>query len=207
MVYKFKRVLYGMKHIRGIKYELHQWLSPLIVWMPGIVGVNLRRIFYKRLFSNCGINLNVHRGCYIREFKNIGMGNNISLGVNAQLYADHNSTIKIGDSLSSNSNIMINADCGGEIIIGDNVLIGPNVVIRASNHRSTRKDIPMAQQGHNPGKIIINNDVWLGANVVILPDVEIGKGSIIAAGAVVTNKIGEYCVAGGIPARVIKMRA
>ena len=52
--------------------------------------------------------------------------------------------------------------------------------------------------------MIIENDVWIGCNVTILSGVHIGRGSTIAAGAVVNKDIPPYCIAGGIPARVIK---
>ena len=53
---------------------------------------------------------------------------------------------------------------------------------------------------------MIEDDCWLGANVVVLNDVVIGKGSVVGAGAVVTNSIPPYSIASGIPARVIKKR-
>lgn len=54
--------------------------------------------------------------------------------------------------------------------------------------------------------IVIEEDVWCGANVVILKGVTIGRGSIIAAGSVVTKDIPRYCIAGGIPAKLLKKR-
>lgn len=55
-----------------------------------------------------------------------------------------------------------------------------------------------------PSRIVIGNDVWLGANVTVLPGVTIGDGAIIAAGAVVTKDVPARTVAGGVPAKVIK---
>ena len=52
--------------------------------------------------------------------------------------------------------------------------------------------------------VSIGNDVWIGGNVTILPGVNIGNNVVIAAGAVVTKDIPDNCVAGGVPARVIK---
>ena len=53
---------------------------------------------------------------------------------------------------------------------------------------------------------ILWNDVWIGTNVTIVAGVTVGKGSVIAAGAVVTKDIPEYSIAGGVPAKVIKSR-
>lgn len=52
----------------------------------------------------------------------------------------------------------------------------------------------------------IGNDVWIGARVSLLEGVTIGDGAVIAAGAVVTENIPAYAIAGGVPARVIKYR-
>lgn len=52
----------------------------------------------------------------------------------------------------------------------------------------------------------IGADVWLGANVTVLPSVTMGRGSVAAAGAVVTKSVGERAVCAGVPARVVKVR-
>ena len=101
---------------------------------------------------------------------------------------------------------MINADCKGEIIIEDNVSIGPNVVMRASGHRYEDLHVPIRLQGHHKGKIIIRDGVWIGANAVILPNVTIGKGAIVGAGAVVTKDVDDFDIVGGVPAKKIASR-
>lgn len=52
----------------------------------------------------------------------------------------------------------------------------------------------------------IGHDVWLGTRVIVMPGIKIGIGAVIGAGAVVTKDIGDYEVAVGTPARVIKKR-
>jgi galactoside O-acetyltransferase len=86
------------------------------------------------------------------------------------------------------------------------VLIGPNTVIRASNHNYNRVDIPIRDQGHSGGKIVIEDDVWIGSNAVITPDVVIGKGAIVGAGAVVVHDVSPYDIVGGVPAVTIGKR-
>ncbi|MFH1386121.1 MAG: acyltransferase [bacterium] len=197
-----------MKIVYILLSEIYEWIIFGLTWLPGHLGIILRRIFYKKYLASCGRGLSTATGCQIRSGKNIAFGNNINLGLNAQVYASgkNNPTIKIGDNLSTNSNIMINADLGGPIQIGDNVLLGPNVVIRSSNHTFENPDLPIKQQGHTAGKITIEDDVWLGANVVVVPNVSIGKGSVIAAGAVVTKNVEPYSVMGGVPAKIISKR-
>lgn len=54
--------------------------------------------------------------------------------------------------------------------------------------------------------VVIEDDVWCGANVTILKGVTIGRGSVVAAGAVVTKSFPPYSIIGGVPARLLKMR-
>lgn len=56
------------------------------------------------------------------------------------------------------------------------------------------------------GKVKIGNDVWIGCNAIIMDNVTIGDGAIIAAGAVVTKNVEPYSIVGGVPARLIKKR-
>ncbi|MFC5775031.1 CatB-related O-acetyltransferase [Ectobacillus antri] len=55
-------------------------------------------------------------------------------------------------------------------------------------------------------KIIIGNDVWIGANAIILDGVNIGNGAIVAAGAVVTKDVPDFAIVAGVPARIIRFR-
>ena len=114
--------------------------------------------------------------------------------------------IEIGDHVSFNSNVYVNACSGGQIVIGNDVLIGPNVVLRASDHKFDDVTRPIRTQGHNAGTIIIEDDVWLGSNVTVVGGVRIGRGSVVAAGAVVTANVEPYSIVGGVPARLIRKR-
>lgn len=112
--------------------------------------------------------------------------------------------IGYGTYIGENNNLRA-AD--GEIIIGNNSFISQGVTVVTSNH-AIRKDLLIANQGwlSKKSKIIISDDVWIGANAVILPDVEIGKGAVIAAGSIVTKDVPEYAVVAGNPAKIIKYR-
>lgn len=64
---------------------------------------------------------------------------------------------------------------------------------------------PTNEIGDKKG-ITIGNDVWIGLNTIILNGVKIGNGATIAAGAVVTSDVPDYCVVAGVPAKVIKRK-
>ena len=58
----------------------------------------------------------------------------------------------------------------------------------------------------NSGKIVVEEDVWIGCNVTLLSGAHLGRSSVIAAGAVVNSDIPPYCIAGGVPAKPIKFK-
>jgi len=108
----------------------------------------------------------------------------------------------IGDNSQINPFTVIYSDSGVEI--GDNVMIAPHCMIAGGNHEYRDLSKPMRHAGSfSMGKIIIEDDVWIGANVVITDGVRIGHGAIIAAGAVVTKNVDPFDVVGGVPARFI----
>ncbi|MCM3338753.1 CatB-related O-acetyltransferase [Paenibacillus sp. MER TA 81-3] len=68
------------------------------------------------------------------------------------------------------------------------------------------EDVPNFYEITNNRKIVVGNDVWIGAYAVILPSIKIGNGAIIAAGAVVNRDVPDYAIVGGVPAKIIRYR-
>lgn len=94
----------------------------------------------------------------------------------------------------------------GRVIIGENVIMGQYVSFHSENHCFDRVDSLIREQGVTREGIVIEDDCWIGAKVTFLDGSYVGKGSVIAAGAVVRGHIPPYSVAAGVPARVIKNR-
>jgi acetyltransferase-like isoleucine patch superfamily enzyme len=112
--------------------------------------------------------------------------------------------IKLGANISINSGVVILGT--GGIVIGDNTRVASNTVITSSNHIFSNKDKSIIEQGITSKGIKIQEDVWIGANVTILDGVNIGRGSIVAAGAVINSDVSPYSIVGGVPAKFIKNR-
>jgi acetyltransferase-like isoleucine patch superfamily enzyme len=97
---------------------------------------------------------------------------------------------------------------GNGIKMGNYVLLAPGVKVVPANHAFESREIPIRHQGFmkSKGGVVIEDDVWVGANAVLLDGTQIGRGAIIAAGAVVSGCVPAYEIWGGVPAKKIRKR-
>lgn len=104
-----------------------------------------------------------------------------------------------------------------KLTIGNYVSIAPDVkFILGGNHQiQTLTSFPLKsfftgkhaeQDSCSHGSIVVEDEVWIGINAIILSGVTLGKGAIVAAGAVVAKDVPPYAIVGGNPAKVIKYR-
>ncbi len=152
-----------------------------------------------------GNSLSISKGCHVMDnstiIGNIVIKNNVFIHENVQIRSDKFKII-IGEKTTINRNTTILAQCQ----IGSNVSIAPNVINVGSNHIFSDLSKNIKSQGISSKGIIIDDDVWIAANSTILDGVKIGKGAIIAAGAVVNKDVPPYTIVGGIPAKILKTR-
>lgn len=119
-------------------------------------------------------------------------------------------SVKIGDDTYPNIGIIVIDDYQNQeelLEIGNRVALAPGIVFAADSapNASRLRDIPYVRNNLiKRAKIIVEDDVWIGANAVILPGIRIGRGVIVGAGAVVTADVPPYTVVAGIPARIIR---
>jgi acetyltransferase-like isoleucine patch superfamily enzyme len=145
------------------------------------------------------------------KWRRYSFGKNIYIGRFVYLWAKHN--ITVGDNFYIGKFSQI--ECDAEI--GDNVIIGNQVgIIGRYDHHFQQKGTPirLASQIRDNDynwkgideKIIIEDDVWIGFGSIILTGVRIGRGSIIAAGSVVTKDVQSFSIYAGVPAKKIRDR-
>ena len=131
----------------------------------------------------------------------------------SMLLVPSNLSVGDGTSIPKGSTIYCtDAPC----TIGKKVIFGPKPTIITGDHRidvigKHLIDVTVKEKfvdGINPYDlpVVIEDGCWIGANVTILKGVTIGRGSIVAAGAVVNKSCEPYSVIGGIPAKLLKMR-
>lgn len=192
------------KIFRAICSESAAWIGAVIANTPGRAGVWVRRFWLKTNLARLGPGLYSERGVEIRGAGRLFVGSGVFLFRGCMLSAEAGKC-SIGDDAAIGVNVIVDAS-SGEILIGRHVMIAPNVVLRASNHRFENSDQPMQAQGHVPGLIVIEDDVWIGANATVLSNVRIGAHAIVGAGAVVTRDVEPWTIVGGVPARPLKRR-
>ena len=145
--------------------------------------------------------------CDDRKSIKVGKGSSIHKGTVVSIAShDIKSSILIGENTYIGENNNLRA-ADGIIEIGNGCLISQGITMVTSNHGIEGR-VPITQQPwvSKKGKISIGDNVWIGANSVILPDITIGEGAVVAAGAIVTKDVPPFAIVAGIPAKIIKYR-
>jgi len=211
-----------------IKFEL---IMLFCSWVPGALGLVLRKFFYPMVLASVGRNVIFGQGVAIRHGLKITIGDNVIIDDGAVLDAkgNDNTGIVIGaDTIISrnvvlsckNGDIEIGSHCtigistlvhamqGSNVEIGNDVLVGAFCYFIGSGPYGTEElDRPFKEQGVHPqGGIKIASNVWFGSNVQVFDGVEIGTGSIVGASTVVNKDVADFEVVAGVPMKVVKTR-
>jgi acetyltransferase-like isoleucine patch superfamily enzyme len=143
------------------------------------------------------------------SLEGIVLGNNVTVRRGASLVASgvirrKGVGIRIGDDSSVGDSSYL-AGQGG-IEIGKDVLLGPGVMIFSEDHRMGDTRLPIRQQGETRAPVVIEDDCWIGAGSILLKGVRLGRGTVVAAGSVVTHDVPAFSVVAGVPARFLRGR-
>jgi acetyltransferase-like isoleucine patch superfamily enzyme len=129
----------------------------------------------------------------------LGAGSRIYPAV--QIHAP--SRVRLGDNVVINGFVHIWG--AGGVEIGDDSLIAAHTVITSQTHAvGAVSDGRLYRETLELHPVRLGRNVWIGSNVTILPGVEIGDNSIVAAGAVVTKSVPSDTLVAGVPARPIR---
>ena len=140
----------------------------------------IRGSICRPLFRRAGQGIHIKQGAYFGRGDQIDLGDHSDLGLRCLVY--------------------------NNVSIGRDVMMAPDVMILAATHIHDNLDVPMRLQGERRLRVVVGDDVWIGARAVIVGGVTIGSGAIIAAAAVVTRDVPPLAVVGGNPARIIRFR-
>jgi acetyltransferase-like isoleucine patch superfamily enzyme len=196
--------------------------------LPGAVGYMLRKWLYPRLLKKSGRGVVWGRNITLRHPGRVTVGDFTAIDDNCLIDAKGSGKegIVIGDEVivsrncvlqGKSASLRIGAKCNvgcncvitssGGVDIGNSVLLASNCYIGGGRYNFDRKEVPISEQGvYSIGKIRIGDGAWLGAGAVVIDGVNIGRNTVVAAGAVVVSDLPDYSVARGIPAKIIRKK-
>ena len=226
---RYQEVIVGSTSLgRLLYFEWCAWLA----WIPGALGLLLRKVFWKRLFASCGEGVMFGAGVVLRHPGRIRLGDRvvisdgcildgrssdrldaIIIGNNAILSNDvmlscKNGQIRLGDQVGVNARTIIQSTNDCPVVIGQDCIIGQScLIIGGGSYDISDPEVVIREQPIRPdGGVVLEENVWLGGKVTVLGGATVGRGSVLAAGSVVTRPIPAFSIAMGVPARVTRSR-
>jgi acetyltransferase-like isoleucine patch superfamily enzyme len=195
----------GWAFLRGL------WWRPRLGSAAGalFVGRGVRILHPRRLYVGRSVTLEdyVHIDALSRQ--GVRLGDNVTIAKftiieTTGVISNLGEGLEMGDNSSLGDYCFVGA--AGGVRIGRNVLVGQRVSFHSENHRFDRTDVPIKEQGVTRRGIVVEDDCWLGAGSILLDGVTVGRGSVVAAGSVVTRDVPPYSVVAGVPAKVMRQR-
>ena len=159
--------------LAGVERAFPGW-SQLLSLLPGLVGVYLRRAFYRMVLPTCGRDVCISFGT-VFSHPTASIGNRVYLGVGCMI---------------------------GDVTLEDDALVGSHVSIinGRRQHGIERLDIPVREQPGEYPRVVIGEDSWIGDRAIVTAD--LGKHCVVGAGSVVTKAVPDFAIVVGNPARI-----
>ncbi|RJR24533.1 acyltransferase [Candidatus Microgenomates bacterium] len=161
--------------------RVKSWFSDILLFKVDLVGYCPFWFFRKFVYQLAGLRIGngskIHVGARFFEPKNISIGDDTLVGEFSFL------------------------DGRAALTIGSHVDIASQVLVYNSEHDIDSEDFKAINE-----PVTIEDYAFIGPRAIILPGVKIGKGAVVAAGAVVTKDVEAFSVVGGVPAKEIRKR-
>jgi acetyltransferase-like isoleucine patch superfamily enzyme len=223
---QYREMFYGDVSLGRV--VLTEALFCLLGGLPGAAGLWLRSKLYRLVFPGLGHKVVFGRNVTIRHPHKIRIGDdtivddncvidakgttNEGISIGAHVYIGRNTIIyckngnlRIGDKVNISSNCQFVSS--NDMTIGRDTVIGAYSYFLSGGGYDYGPDAPRFadQNGFlTSGPLVVGENCWVGTGVVILDAASVGAHCVIAAGAVVNKPLPANCVAGGLPAHVIK---
>jgi maltose O-acetyltransferase len=178
---KFYQKKISIMEMLRIKRRVLTIINEFIIFWLHLVGFipshYVRRFFYRLAGIKIGKGSTIHTGARFYYPKNISIGNDSIIGEGVVL------------------------DGRAKLVVGNHVAFASEVMVYNAEHNIQSENFEAINED-----VIIDDYVFIGPRAIILPGVHIGKGAVIAAGAVVTKDVPPLTIVGGVPAKVIGER-
>ena len=222
---KYQDLVVGSRRL--LRLVLHEAVVTLTSWVPGALGLVLRRLAYPLLLGSVGRGVVFGQGVVLRHPAKVRIGDGVTIDDLVVLDAKGTSNrgITLGDGVFLGRGTILSCK-DGDIVLGDHVNIGFHSEVFSGSsvtvgrhglfaaytylvgggHEFERAGLAVLEQPRSSMGIALGDNVWLGAGAKVLDGVRIGSDCVVGAGAVVTSDLPAGALAVGIPARVVRRR-
>ena len=222
---KYQDLVVGSRSL--LRLLLHELVITTTSWVPGALGLVLRRICYPWLLGAVGRNVTFGSGVVLRHPAKIKLGDDVVVDDLVVLDAkgETNRGISVGNGVFLGRGTILSCK-DGDIVLADHVNVGfhseifsgSSVTVGAyglfaaytylvgGGHEFDLAGVPVVEQARRSQGITLGENVWLGAGAKVMDGVRIGRDVVVGAGAVVTEDLPDGVVAVGVPARVVRHR-
>jgi acetyltransferase-like isoleucine patch superfamily enzyme len=202
----------------------HELVVTLTQWVPGALGLALRKVMYPWLLGRVGRGVVFGQNVVLRHPHKIRLGDNVVVDDNCLLDAKGatNTGITIGSGvfigrnticsskdgdieIGDRANIGFNCEVfsASRVSIGEGTLVAAYVYLVGGDHEASDRGREVLEQGRTSRGISIGAGSWIGAGATVLDGVSIGQRAVVGAHAVVRHDVPDGATAVGVPARVI----
>ncbi|HET7293756.1 MAG TPA: acyltransferase [Vicinamibacteria bacterium] len=222
---KYQDLVVGSRSLGAL--VLYEAVVTATSWVPGALGLLLRRVGFRWILGSVGRNVAFGQGIVLRHPAKIRIGDDVVVDDYVLLDAkgEANRGIEIGSGVFLGRGTILSCK-NGDIVLGDHVNVGFHSEIFSGSsvrvgryglfaaytylvgggHAFDRADVPVIEQARSSKGIVLGDNVWLGAGAKVLDGVTIGSNVVVGAGAVVTEDLPDGVVAAGTPAKVLRSR-
>lgn len=210
-----------------VRLALYEAVMLTSSWVPGALGLLLRKLFYPLLLGACGRGVVFGQGVVLRHPHKVRLGDGVTLDdlvvldakgtTNRGIEIGHGAFLgrgtilscKDGDiTLGEHANLGFHCEIfsGSSVSVGRHALFAAQAYLVGGGHEFEAGDFAVLDQPRTSRGIVVGDDVWLGTGAKVLDGTRIGSRAVVGANAVVTADLPEGAVAAGVPARVLRQR-
>jgi acetyltransferase-like isoleucine patch superfamily enzyme len=206
---------------------LHELVVLAASWVPGALGLLLRRLLYPLLLGSVGRGVVFGQGVVLRHPRKIRIGdgttvddlvvldakgeNNRGIDIGRGVFLGRGTILSCKDGdivLGDGTNLGFHCEIfsGSSVTVGRHGLFAAQAYLVGGGHEFEERGRPVIEQARNSTGISLGDNVWLGTGAKVLDGVRIGRDVVVGANAVVNADLPDGAIAAGIPARVLRLR-
>ena len=223
---KYQDLVIGSRSLgRLVLYELVVLLSS---WVPGALGLLLRKVLYPLLLGSVGKGVVFGQGVVLRHPHKVRLGDGVTvddlvvldakgtanrgIDVGRGVFLGRGTILscKDGDiSIGDHGNFGFHCEVfsGSSVTVGRHALFAAQAYLVGGGHEFERPELAVIDQPRTSRGIVLGDNVWLGTGAKVLDGVRVGSDVVVGANAVVNSDLPDGAIAAGVPARVLRSRA